>query len=223
MGSKRNLSISGIGSCNGGNFQVAKIEGLGRIDGDVTCTDFNVNGRAEVNGNISTETTEMKGTLTIQGDLKSKRARIYGRAKIEGHFAGENLEINGYTSITGNCEAEKFTANGRLQVGTLNADTILITLHGYCKIGEIGGERIQIRKQAGIDLARWLKILPLAIGNQLTAQTIEGDHIYLEYTTADVVRGQQITIGPGCEIGRIEYTSKLVQDKRSKVKHSEKV
>ena len=220
---KRNLAISGIGSCNGGTFQVAKIEGIGRIDGDVTCTEFSVNGRAEVNGNISAVTTEMKGTLNIQGNLISKRTRIHGKAKIEGHFTGEHIEINGYTSITGNCEAEKFNANGRLLVGTLNADTIQITLHGHCKVDEIGGERIQIRKQPGIDLAGWLKMLPLAIGNHLTAGTIEGDYIYLEYTTADVVRGQQITIGPGCEIGRIEYTTKLELDKRSKVKQSEKV
>ena len=100
----------------------------------------------------------------------------------------------------------------------------MVTLHGHCKIAEIGGERIQIRKQPGIDLARWLKILPLAIGNHLTAQTIEGDHIYLEHTTADeIVRGANITIGPGCEIGLIEYTVKLEQDKRSKVKRSEKL
>ncbi|MNG32826.1 hypothetical protein D3C84_1189280 [compost metagenome] len=65
--------------------------------------------------------------------------------------------------------------------------------------------------------------MPKAIGNHLTSQTIEGDHIYLEYTTAEVVRGAHIKIGPGCEIGRIEYTEKLEQDKRSKVKHCEKL
>jgi cytoskeletal protein CcmA (bactofilin family) len=220
---KRNLMISGIGSSNGGSFYKVKIDGIGRLEGDIICSDFSLNGRAEVNGSITTETAEMNGTLTIQGNLKAKRTRIHGRVKIEGKYAGESLEINGATTITGNCEAEKFNANGRLQVGTLNADTIIVTLHGHCKIAEIGGERIQIRKQPGIDLARWLKILPKAIGNHLTAQTIEGDHIYLEYTTAEVVRGANITIGPGCEIGLIEYTAKLEQDKRSKVKHCEKL
>ncbi|KRE83852.1 hypothetical protein ASG89_12110 [Paenibacillus sp. Soil766] len=221
--SKRNLIISGIGSSNGGGFRTVKIDGIGRLEGDVICSVFTLNGRAEVNGNITSETAEMNGTLTIQGDLKANRTRIHGKVKIEGNYAGESLEIHGASTIVGNCEVEKFNANGNLQVGTLNADTILVTLHGYCKIAEIGGERIQIRKQRGISLARWLKILPLAIGNHLTVQTIEGDHIYLEHTTADVVRGADITIGPGCEIGLIEYTAKLEQDKRSKVKRSEKV
>lgn len=220
---KRNLMISGIGSSNGGSFRAVKIDGLGRLEGDITCSDFNLNGRAEVNGSVTAETAEMNGTLTIHGNLKANRTRIHGKVKIEGNYAGESLEINGATTITGNCEAEKFNANGRLQVGTLNADTILVTLHGHCKIEEIGGERIQVRKQPGINLARWLKILPIAVGNHLTAQTIEGDDIYLEYTTAEVVRGANIKIGPGCEIALIEYTAKLEQDKRSKVKHSEKL
>lgn len=220
---KRKLLISGIGSSNGGSFRTVKIDGMGRLEGDVTCSDFTLNGRAEVNGSIITETAEMQGTLTIQGNLRAKRTRIHGKVKIDGNYVGESLEINGASTIMGNCEAEKFNANGKLQVGTLNADTIVVTLHGHCRIAEIGGERIQIRKQRGIGLASWLKMLPLAIGNHLSAQTIEGDHIYLEYTTADVVRGAEITIGPGCEIGLIEYTAKLEQDKRSKVKRSEKV
>ncbi|MDR6554495.1 polymer-forming cytoskeletal protein [Paenibacillus qinlingensis] len=220
---KRNLMISGIGSSNGGSFRTVKIDGLGRLEGDVICSHFTLNGRGEVNGSIQSETAEMNGTLTIQGDLKAKRTRIHGRVKVEGNYFGENIEIHGASTITGSCEAEKFHANGKLHVGTLNADTIQVTLHGHCKISEIGGERIQIRKQPGISFASLLKILPAAIGNHLTCQTIEGDHIYLEYTTADVVRGANITIGPGCEIGLIEYTVKLEQDKKSKVKISEKV
>lgn len=220
---KRRLMISGMGSSNGGCFQTVKIDGIGRIDGDVACDDFIVSGRAEVQGSIAAEKMEMKGTLSTQGNVKAKLSRLDGRAKIEGNYAGETLAINGSVTITGSCETEKFSANGRLQVGTLNADAVNITLHGYCKIGEIGGERIQVRRQRGIDLARWLKLLPLPIGNHLTVQTIEGDHIYLEYTTAEVVRGANIVIGPGCEIDLIEYTNKLEQDKRSKVKQSEKM
>jgi cytoskeletal protein CcmA (bactofilin family) len=217
---KRNLMISGIGSSNGGSFRSVNIDGIGRLEGDITCSDFNLNGRAEVHGSIATVTAEIKGTATIQGNLKAKRTRIHGRVKIEGNYTGENLEINGYTTITGDCETEKFNANGRLLVGTLNADNIIVTLHGPCKIAEIGGERIQIRKQSGIDLARWLKILPMAIGNHLTAQTIEGDHIYLEYTMAEVVRGTNVIIGPGCEIELVEYKSKLNQDRSAKVSKS---
>ncbi|WNR43537.1 polymer-forming cytoskeletal protein [Paenibacillus roseipurpureus] len=220
---KRTLMISGMGSTHGGNFHAVKLEGLGRIESDITCTYFIVNGRAEVNGNVTAASADIKGTATIQGQMKARRAQIHGRVKIEGSYSGEQLEINGAITITGACEVEKLNANGRLHIGTLNADAVIITLHGHCEIGEIGGERIQIRRQPGLNLSRWLKILPVAIGNYLNAHTIEGDHIYLEYTTADIVRGADVTIGPGCEIGLIEYTGKLQQDKGSKIKHSEKL
>ena len=42
---KRNLMINGIGSSNGGSFHKVKIDGIGRLEGDVTCSDFNLNGR----------------------------------------------------------------------------------------------------------------------------------------------------------------------------------
>ncbi|MGP3783292.1 hypothetical protein [Paenibacillus sp. 1A_MP2] len=38
---------------------------------------------------------------------------------------------------------------------------------------------------------------------------IEGDDIELEYTEAEVVRGDKIKIGPGCRIGTVEYRSSL--------------
>jgi cytoskeletal protein CcmA (bactofilin family) len=220
---KRNLLISGMGSSNGGSFQAVKIDGIGRIVGDVDCKDFNVTGRSEVQGNIDADKVEMKGSLSIQGNVKASMSRFDGGGKIEGNYVGETLVINGAMTISGSCETEKFSANGRLQVGTLSADDVSVTLHGHSKIGEIGGERIQVRRQRGIDLSRWLKILPMTIGNYMTVHTIEGDHIYLEYTSAEVVRGANIVIGPGCQIERIEYTNKLEQDKRSKVKYSEKM
>ncbi|MCL6576409.1 hypothetical protein [Kyrpidia sp.] len=37
-------------------------------------------------------------------------------------------------------------------------------------------------------------------------ETIEGDDIYLENTRARVVRGTRVQIGPGCQIGLLEYS-----------------
>jgi cytoskeletal protein CcmA (bactofilin family) len=220
---RRNLTISGIGSSNGGTVRVAKIEGIGRVDGDINCSDFILNGKADIHGNLKALTAEINGTASVKGNLHSDRLRIHGKVIVDGDFIGENMQLNGMASVKGNCEAEKFNANGRLQIGVLNAGNIQITLHGNSNIAEIGGEHIQIRKQPGIDFAKWLKVLPLPLGNKLTAQTIEGDYVYVEYTTAAVVRGINVTIGPGCEIGLVEYKTKFVQDKGSKVKSLEQL
>ncbi|EGL83104.1 hypothetical protein CathTA2_1317 [Caldalkalibacillus thermarum TA2.A1] len=39
----------------------------------------------------------------------------------------------------------------------------------------------------------------------LEAEEIEGDHIFLECTTAKIVRVSQIILGPHCEIELVEY------------------
>jgi cytoskeletal protein CcmA (bactofilin family) len=57
----------------------------------------------------------------------------------------------------------------------------------------------------------------------LTAKVIEGDIVYLENTKADIVRGKTVKIGAGCQIGTIEYTSELTQDKNSTIKTKTKL
>jgi cytoskeletal protein CcmA (bactofilin family) len=220
-----NLLISGIGSSNGGTVRLAKIDGLGKVDGDISCSKFIVNGRAEVHGSIKSSAAEIHGTVIVDGSLHADRIRIHGKISVYGDIIGDTIQLNGTISVNGKCETEQFEASGRFQMGMLNAGNIQISLHGNSRIAEIGGEYIKIRKQPGIDFAKWLKVLPipLANSNRLTAQSIEGNDIYVEYTTAEVVRGTNVTIGPGCEIGLVEYNKKFEQDKGSTVKSFEQI
>ncbi|WP_240418052.1 polymer-forming cytoskeletal protein [Paenibacillus periandrae] len=221
--SKRNLILSGIGSSNGGTVRLAKIDGIGKVNGDVSCSDFMVNGKADVHGSVQSSKAEINGTALVEGSLHSERIRIQGKLTVQGNLIGDHLQLNGMLCVNGGCESETFDANGRLQMGTLNAGNIQITLQGQSHIAEIGGEHIKIRKQPGIDYTKWLKLLPIPVGNKLTVQTIEGDTVYVEYTTAKAVRGTDVVIGPGCEIGLVEYKGKFQQDKGSKVERLEQL
>lgn len=221
--SKRNLILSGIGSSNGGTVRLAKIDGIGKVNGDMNCSDFIVNGKADVHGSVQSSKAEINGTALVEGSLHSEQIRIQGKLTVQGNLIGDHLHLNGMLSVNGGCESETFDANGRLQMGTLNAGSIQITLQGQSHIAEIGGEHIKIRKQPGIDYTKWLKWIPIPVGSQLTAQTIEGDTIYVEYTTAKAVRGTDVVIGPGCEIGLVEYKGKFEQDKGSKVERLEQL
>jgi len=51
----------------------------------------------------------------------------------------------------------------------------------------------------------------------LTAESIEGDRVYLESTQADVVRGREVSIGPSCRIRRVEYSQSLQVDPTAEV------
>jgi hypothetical protein len=54
-------------------------------------------------------------------------------------------------------------------------------------------------------------------GKELTVRIIEGDDIYLENTHAKVVRGNNIEIGPGCEIKLVEYKYSFKKDEMAEV------
>lgn len=221
--SMRNLVLTGISSSNGGTFRSVKMDGVSKVNGDLVCTDFRSNGKTDVYGSVTAPTAEIKGRSFVEGNLHTGRVILQGKAIIHGNLTADSIEITGMAALKGKCETEKLQASGRLHMGELNAGTLHLTLSGSSVIDEIGGESIHVRKQPGVDFAHWLKVLPIPLGNKLTAKTIEGDEVYVEATTADVVRGTRVVIGPGCHIGLVEYKEKFEQGKGSTVKRLERV
>ena len=82
-----------------------------------------------------------------------------------------------------------------------------------------------MRKPDSFHLARIVKsiLFSLDLDNGLIAESIEGDDIYLEETKAKAVRGNNIVIGEGCEIGLVEYKSKFEQTGNAKVKENKNI
>ncbi len=146
-------------------------------------------------------------------------ASLGGEVKIVGGLTCEQVAISGAMRIGRDCNAEKFELNGAFTIGgLLNAGVIDIRLHGSSRVQEIGGGTIVI--QRGHRLLSGLQKLFRSLTNHahdLTADSIEGDVITLEYTSAKVVRGKQITIGPGCDIALVEYSESLRQDENARV------
>ncbi|GGG67152.1 polymer-forming cytoskeletal protein [Paenibacillus radicis (ex Gao et al. 2016)] len=219
----RHLLISGIGALKGGIFQEAKIEGVGDVDGDVVCTNFKLDGKVKVDGSVSAQKVEMNGVAFITGSLRSDSMSVQGKLEVKGDLIGEDLQLNAKLIVKGRCETESLRANGSLRMGMLNAGSVHIELNGTSHIAEIGGGHIHIQKQSAVSLNKWLKAPEIPPVSKLTAQMIEGDDIYLEYTTAAVVRGTNIIIGPGCKIGLVEYKAKFDQDKKAKVERAERI
>jgi cytoskeletal protein CcmA (bactofilin family) len=59
--------------------------------------------------------------------------------------------------------------------------------------------------------------MPFGRNKELTADIIEGDDVYLENTQAKVVRGNNIELGPDCEIELVEYKDSFKQDEKADV------
>lgn len=240
---RSNLRISGAGSAGGGSFNEVRISGAGVISGDVDCHNLHMSGASEIKGNVRAVSvkgngaSEFKGNVTademeihggsnIKGDAEVKKVKITGGSQIDGSLHSVDVEVKGGIEIKGDCEAESFNSLGGFTIGgLLNADTIYINMGGNCRVKEIGGEKIEVRKSdsGAFAFQKMIKNMFNLKYGELITDTIEGDDIYLESTTARVVRGNNITIGPGCNIDLIEYKDHINVSQGASVKEQKKV
>ena len=236
------IKISGSGSTCGGKCNEVSISGSGKINGDLECVEFKTSGSSKVNGALKAETIKVSGSATIEGNVEVGEMKVSGSTHIVGQVKGQSVKISGSihvgesiygeeVNISGSlhvgkdCEVECFKASGSFKIqGLLNAGEVSINLGGKSSVKEIGGEHIEVR--LGImDNLFFKKIIDKMFNTngELTTELIEGDEIYLENTNAKIVRGNNVTIGEGCNIGLIEYRGSINISSESKVGDQKKV
>jgi cytoskeletal protein CcmA (bactofilin family) len=223
---RKDLKYLGKMTSPGGVYKRVNFEGEVTIDGDLDCLEIKVNGilnekgslklnigkingYAAVNGNMEANDLNINGELKVDGNISVKKITSNGKLVSRGKMSSEEMDINGELKVNGNCEAENFNLKGVFNIEeTLNADDITVKLYGPSETKEIGGSKIHVQKGGDNKLMELLTAIlsPLNLYKaHLKAETIEGDDVYLEHTTAQVVRGNAVTIGEGCEIDLVEY------------------
>lgn len=235
----RDLKINGAGSASGGEYNEVTVNGAGKIDGPLTCwsyktngaselqgnlecTNCKINGAASINGNTQAEEIKINGSCTFRGEVTTKLMEINGSCDIDHGIMAEQIIDKGYFKVKKDCSAEEFKSKGGFSIGgLLNAGNIEITIYGKCTAREIGGEKILI-KDGPLGLHKFLKSL-FSYSDHLLADVIEGDDIKLENTVAKVVRGNNVTIGPGSNIDLVEYQGEIKISKNAHVKEYKKI
>lgn len=235
------LKINGSGTASGGAYNLVRINGSGRITGALDCADFIINGSGEAMDSVECGALRISGAGRIGGDLKCGEAKVNGSgsfgsavncaelsvtgsADIKKSVNAQRVKVNGSVKIGGDCNAEKFYSNGLFEIGgLLSADDIDIHLYwNRSRAKEIGGEKIRVSLgTTGLGLVKAL--LPSSHFPALEADVIEGNDITLENTIAKVVRGDNVTIGSGCDIGLVEYKGHYRKQSGAKVAQEKKV
>lgn len=236
------LKINGSGTASGGTYKNVRINGSGHIMGDVTCEDFTINGSGEVSDNVDSKFFRVNGSGRIGGKLTAGELKVNGSATFNSDVKGGDIDISGTSDFKkninahfikvsgsvkaeGDLSAEVFNSNGLFEInGLLNADSVDINLYWHkSRAREIGGEKITVRVGKG-GFGVLASIFSLSGHNPcLETDTIEGNDITLENTTAKVVRGTNITIGSGCDIGLVEYKGSFHKAGSAKVAEEKKV
>lgn len=186
--------------------------GSGILYGNVISEKVKVNGNGRFRGNLEAQNLSIDGSARIDKNLTVEKIKISGKGMIGSRVKSEEIKIQGTFTVSEDCEAEIFIAESQFTIGgLLNADYIDIKMFGECKAKEVGGQTITV-KQKGSSLVG--NLLKSFYKPQLEAELIEGDKIELENTTAKIVRGNQVKIGPNCQIGLVEYTEEFLWIKR---------
>jgi len=220
---RNDARIAGEGTLSGGSYGTITINGAGTISGDVDCSNLRINGAGTANGRVKAESATINGAGTINGEMQAAelnvngdasirdgagigRLSVKGRCSIGGGLAAHDIDLKGELKVGGDCEAESVTGEGAFAIGgLLNAGTIDMRLYAPCSAREIGGERITVR-QPGSGFSSFTQLFTFWAEKRLTAETIEGDDVFLELTVAKTVRGRNVTIGEGCKIELVEYS-----------------
>ncbi|MDG5786160.1 polymer-forming cytoskeletal protein [Evansella sp. AB-P1] len=236
---KGNLILSGNGEVAGGVFENVIINGNGTVNGEIECDKFECNGSAKIKGDILSRITEIKGNTKVYGNVEAnvidlqgnsnisgkitfERLVIKGNASLRNGIKGENVSLEGMVKINGDCEVENAYLNGAFTIdGLINGDKVGINLHGKSFVNEIGGEKISV-KRVGHTFLHLDKLFK-SLSKELHVELIEGDDIILEYTKAKTVRGNRVSIGPGCEIELLEYRNELTISDEALVKVKNKI
>ena len=204
---KNDLKINGSGKFSGGFYNNVIINGSGMINGDIDCNGFKVNGSGSVNGSVKCETGVVSGSCNISGkvysnefkvngstkvggDATSKILRINGSMIIEGSLNGEDFQNRGSFKANGDCTLEKFDSKGGFSIsGLLNAEDINIEIYGPCSVREIGGQTVKANIGRSFGVKKLVNTIMniLNLKEELSAELIEADDIYLENTKARVV------------------------------------
>ncbi len=238
---RTDVKIAGAGAVGSGKYRDVNIAGTGTLAGDVECVNLKVSGAAEGRGTLRAESMKVNGVLTYNGGVDVGTAKVNGSSVFQGSvhagslavsgtvevgedLTGGEVDLRGFLRVKGDCEVERFVSRGGFTVeGLLNAGVVDVQLYGPCKAREIGGEAIIVRSAKDSTIRRLVATLVPSIETHLTTETIEGDDVRLEHTTARVVRGKTVVLGRDCEVELVEYTEEYSASSDAKVKKATKI
>lgn len=206
MDKKHDISIIGDGSSSGGVYGKIKVVGDASFNDKLICDQFKCTGTSVIYGSLESTDIKITGTLTLKDQAAADNEDQEGHYASNLYAKAEHMKVVGELHVSGDCQVEDMKLNGRFTIaGMLSAEQMTLKIMGPSEVREMGGSIISVKSGKG-------KLFEGLFSGQksvLKAGMIEGDDIELEYTEAEVVRGDKIKIGPGCRIGTVEYRSSL--------------
>lgn len=206
---KKDFHAAGAGTIHAGEYDKISASGAWTLAGEARCTSLSTAGSFRARENIICEQkAEFAGSAHLEKSITTEKLHAGGSLHVDGGVKTEELEVGGLLRVS-SIEAEEISVHGKLEcAGMVNAERVELRFDEGGNAGFIGGSVIEIT-QGKTGMGKNLRNLfwgkaasPL---NFKVSEGIEGDEIFLEYVTAPTVTGRNVTVGPGCRIGRVQY------------------
>ncbi|BCN31376.1 hypothetical protein [Anaeromicropila herbilytica] len=196
----RDISIEGVGSVSGGEYNKISIEGVGSISDDIKAVEIYIEGVFNCNGRIESDFISCEGVATMNEAIRANRIDISGVMTLK----EANLEAK-----TINCEGV-IKSNAEI-----SADKTVVD--GCIKAAEIVGDEVIISHTPGRASRGIRKLFGISSENLSSIGLIEATTIRINDAKVKIVNGENITIGEYCEVDDIDCTGKLLIHPRAKV------
>ncbi|WP_133430518.1 hypothetical protein [Macrococcus hajekii] len=213
----------------GGIFELINVEEPTTFTSSVEANELNVRESATIEGRLNAPYITNSGVLSIHSTLETqelvndKKGRLFveenvigskvsneGLIELKKDLKAEHIESSGEIISSGRIEGQTLSFEGSFKVKDIRAERLDFILTDDCEASSITANDIKVdaKRQALIfkDNDHLLKV-----------DHIDGGTIYLENVIAELVRGDEVTIGPNCTIKILEYTKDYKLDNRSDV------
>ena len=217
------MKISGAGAIGAGEYDNVRISGSAKGEGLIRCKSFHASGSFSGGEIECSEDFHVSGAGKFAGNIRAKEIHVSGAIKTEGSVKGKEIKLSGAIKTGGDVEAEEIKISGEVNCGGLiNAERLYVNLDSTASstAENIGGSKITIEKgKSGGFFCRLLK----KSGKFIVSESIEGDEINIEYTSAKTVTGRNVKIGEKCEIGLVQYSESIEISPKAKIGKCEKI
>ena len=217
------MKISGAGAIGAGEYDDVRISGSAKGEGLIRCKSFHASGSFSGGEIECSEDFHVSGAGKFAGNIRAKEIHVSGAIKTEGNMKGKEIKLSGAIKTGGDVEAEEIKISGEVNCGGLiNAERLYVNLDSTASstAENIGGSKITIEKgKSGGFFCRLLK----KSGKFIVSESIEGDEISIEYTSAKTVTGRNVKIGEKCEIGLVQYSESIEISPKAKIGKCEKI
>lgn len=212
-----------------GEYDYVQMEFDAILEGDVKANKIQCNGSSKIIGNVDSLELILNGVSNIKGNCKCGNIEIHGESNIEGTIRSKDFILNGTLVGPEKMKIDKFI----LKNGSLKAEWYLQSEDISGKGGIIakelrGGEiNLELTKKSAIDIVTGKNISikagstglfgKLVAGKTTEIKEIQCETLYLENVKSNIIKGNNIVLGKGCNIQKIEYTGTLKNENGSTV------